>query len=163
MGLPDLHHYHRKTNGNVLSGRFLRNVRLDLCKSFWMCSISESRELYSAFLVDFVRVRRFVVVMHHSVVDGRLRFLNRFSGLVNRGLVLRGRLRVLGQIRFLDGVLHLRDVLATSISDLRGQLLGKLIHHIQRLDHFERVVGAASRSSPAESPARSPLGLPVGS
>ena len=128
-----------------------------------MCFISESRELYSAFLVDFVWVRRFVVVTHHSVVDGRLRFLNRFSGLVNRGLVLRGRLRVLGQIRFLDGVLHLRDVLATSISDLRGQLLGKLIHHIQRLDHFERVVGAASRSSPAESPAGSPPGLPVDS
>ena len=46
-------------------------------------------------------------------------------------------------IRFLDGVLHLRDfrdVLATNISDLR-QLLGILIHQIQRLDHFERVVG----------------------
>ena len=74
-------------------------------------------------------------------------------------LYFRGRLRVLGQIRFLDGVLHLRDVLATSISDLRGQLLGKLIHQIQRLDHFERVGRAASRSSPAESPA----GLPVDS
>ena len=89
-------------------------------------------------------VRHFGVVIHHSVVDGRLRFLNRFSGLVNRDLVLLGRFRVLGQIRILDGVLHLRDscdALATSISDLRGQLLGLLIHQIQRLDHFERVVG----------------------
>ena len=31
--------------------------------------------------------------------------------------------------------------MATSIRDLRGQLLGVLIHQIQRLDHFERVVG----------------------
>ena len=82
----------------------------------------------------------------HNVVDGRLRFLNRFSGLVNRGLVLLGRLRVLGQIQFLDGVIHLhdfRDVSATSISDLtvtQDQLLDALLHRIQRRDHFERVV-----------------------
>ena len=63
----------------------------------------------------------------HNVVNGRLRFLNRFSGLVNRDLIHLGRLRVLGQIQFLDGVLHVHDfcdVLATSISDLRDQLLG---------------------------------------
>ena len=42
----------------------------------------------------------------HNVVDGRLRFLNRFSGLVNRDLVLLGRLRVPRQIQFLDGVDH---------------------------------------------------------
>ena len=61
------------------------------------------------------------MVIHHNVVDGRPRFLNCFSGLVNRDLVLLGGFRVLGQIQFLDGVLHLhdiRDVLASSISDL---------------------------------------------
>ena len=82
----------------------------------------------------------------HNVVDGRLRFLNRFSGLVNRGLVLLGRLRVLGQIQFLDGVIHLqdfRDISTISISDLtvtQDQLLDALLHRIQRRDHFERVV-----------------------
>ena len=34
----------------------------------------------------------------NNVVDGRLRFPNLSSGLVNRDLVLLGRLRVLGQI-----------------------------------------------------------------
>ena len=41
-------------------------------------------------------------------------------------------------------VLHLhdfRDVLTTSISDLRGQLLDFLLHRIQRREHFARVVG----------------------
>ena len=100
--------------------------------------------------MHFVRVRRFVVVIPHNVLDGRLRFLNRFSGLVNRDVVLLGRFRVLGQIQLHDGVIHLhdfREVLATSISDLRGQLLGILIHQIQRLDHFERVLVARHRQS----------------
>ena len=59
-------------------------------------------------------------------------------------LYLLKRSRLLGQIRVLDGVLHhhdFRDVLATSISYQRGQLLGTLTHQIQRLDHFERVDG----------------------
>ena len=96
--------------------------------------------------MHFVRVRHFVVVIHHNVVDSRLRFLNRFSGLVNRGLVLLGRPRVLGQIQFLDGVIHLhdfRDVSTTSISDFtvtQDQLLHALLHRIQRRDHFERAV-----------------------
>ena len=92
-------------------------------------------------------VRHFVVVIHPNVVDGRLRFLSRFSGPVNRDRVLLGRLRVLGQIQFLDGVIHLHDVkddLAASISDLavtQGQPLDTLLHQVQRRDHFERVVG----------------------
>ena len=57
----------------------------------------------------FRQVRRFVEVIPHNVVDGRLRFLNHFSGHVNRDLVLLGRLRVLGQIQLLDGVIHLHD------------------------------------------------------
>ena len=55
-------------------------------------------------------------VIHHNVVDGRLRFPNRFSGLVNRDLVFLGRLRVLGQIQFL--LPDIRDDLATSIGDI---------------------------------------------
>ena len=131
-------------NRNVLvGGEFSGNVRLDLVTFLDVLHLRAilTKEI---ILVHFVRVRHVVVVMHHNVVDGRLRFLNRFSGLVNRDLVLLGRLRVLGHIRFVDGVLHLRDfrdVLATSMSDLRSQLLGILIHQIQRLDHFERVVG----------------------
>ena len=54
--------------------------------------------------MNFVRVRHFVEVIHHNVVDGRLRFLKRFSGLVNRDLVLLGRLRVLEPIQFHDFV-----------------------------------------------------------
>ena len=97
--------------------------------------------------MHFVTVRQFVVVIAHSVVDGRLRFLNCFSGFVNRDLVHLGRLRVLGQIQFLDSVLHLHDIsddLATCIGALavtQDQLLDILIHQIQRLDHFERVIG----------------------
>ena len=97
--------------------------------------------------MHFVRVRHFVVVIPHNVDDGRLRCLNRFSGLVNRDLVHLGRPRVLGQIQFFYGVLHLhyvRDDLATCISDLavtQDQLLDLLIRQIQSLDHFERVVG----------------------
>ena len=71
--------------------------------------------------MHIIKVRCFVVVIHHKVVDGRVRFLNLFSGLVNRGLVLLGSLRVLGQIQFLGGVTHLHDVhddLATTIRDL---------------------------------------------
>ena len=92
-------------------------------------------------------MRHFVVVIHPNVVDGRLRSLSRFSGTVNRDRVLLGRLRVLGQIQFLDGVVHLHDVrddLAASISDLavtQGQPLDTLLHQVQRRDHFERVVG----------------------
>ena len=83
--------------------------------------------------MHFIKVRHFVVVKPHNVVDGRLRFLNRFSGLVNRDLVLLGGFRVLGQIQFLDGVTHLHDVrddLASSISDLaaaQDQLLDILL------------------------------------
>ena len=88
------------------------------------------------------------MVTHHYVVDGRLRFLNRFSGLVNRDLVLLGRFRVLGQIKFLDGVVHLHDIsddLATSdLAVTQDQLLDILSHQIQRLDHFERVVAEFS-------------------
>ena len=90
-----------------------------------MCFISETRQLYNAFLVHFVILRRFVVVIHHNVVDGRLRFLNRFNGL-------------LGQIQFLDCVLHLRDVrddLPASISGLavtQDQILDILLHQIRR-------------------------------
>ena len=71
--------------------------------------------------MHFVRVRHFVVVIHHNVVDGPLRFLNRFSGPANHDLVLLGRPSVLGQIQCPHGVIHLHDVrddLATSISDL---------------------------------------------
>ena len=87
------------------------------------------------------------MVIHPNVVDGRLRFLNRFSGPVNRDLVLLGRLRVLGQTQFLNGVIHLHDVrddLAASISDLavtQDQHLDTPLHQIQRRDHFEPVVG----------------------
>ena len=46
-------------------------------------------------LVHFVRVRHVVVVMHHNVVDGRLRFLTLLSGLVSRDLRVLGRLGLL--------------------------------------------------------------------
>ena len=75
------------------------------------------------------------MVIHHNVVDGRLRFPNRFSGPFNRDLVRLGRLRVRGQSQFLDGVFHLHDVrddLAAS-SDLavtQDQLLDTLLHQI---------------------------------
>ena len=39
-------------------------------------------------------MRRVVMVMHHNVVDDRLRFLNFFSGFVSRGF------RVLGLLPF---------------------------------------------------------------
>ena len=92
-------------------------------------------------------------------------FFNLFSGLDNRDLVLHGGFRVLGEILFLDGVIHLHDVrddLAASISDFavtQDQLLDILLHQIQRRDHFERVVGVFFSEFPAESLA----GLPVGS
>ena len=112
-----------------------------------------------------LRVRHFVVVIHHNVVDGRPHFLKNFSGLVNRDLVLLGRFRCLGQIRYLDGVIHLHDVLddlAASINDFAvtwDQLLEKLLHQIQRCDHFERVrLGVLLRNL-----AGSPVGLPAGS
>ena len=82
----------------------------------------------------------------HNVVDGRLRFLNLFSGLVNRDPVLLVGFRVLGQIRFLDAI-HLHDVLddlAANISDFaatQDPLLDILLQQIQSRDHFERVVG----------------------
>ena len=93
--------------------------------------------------MHFVRVRHFVVVIHQNVVDGRLRSLNRFSGLVNRDLVVLGRLRVLGQIQFLDGVLHLhdfRDDLAISISELA-------VTQDQGLDRLVLVVDAGLSAS----------------
>ena len=83
--------------------------------------------------MHFIRVRRFVVVIPRNVVDGRLRFLNRFSGLVNHDLVLLGRFHLLGQIQLHDGVVHLHDVrddLASSLSDLavtQDQLLDILL------------------------------------
>ena len=40
--------------------------------------------LYNAFLVHIARVRHFVVVIHHTVVDGRHRFL----GVLLRNLLL---------------------------------------------------------------------------
>ena len=97
-------------------------------------------ELYNAFHVHVVRVRHVgvVFVIRRKVVDGRLRFLDLFSGPANRHLVLLGRLRVLGQVLFLHGVNHLHDVrddLATSISDLavsQDQLLDTLLHQVQR-------------------------------
>ena len=97
--------------------------------------------------MHFIKVLHFVVVIPHNVVDCRLRFLNRISRLVNRHLVLLGRLRVLGQIQLFDGVIHLNGVrgdLPTCNSDLavtQDQLLDFLLHQIPRRDHCERVVG----------------------
>ena len=86
-------------NCNVLVGGELpRKVHLDLAifLDVFHLQTTLANQLYNAFLVHFVRVRHFVVVIHPNVVDGRLRFLSRFSGPVNRDLVL-GRLRVLGK------------------------------------------------------------------
>ena len=83
---------------NVLGGRFPRNVHLDLVIFLDVLHLRQMY-LYNAFLVHFVKVRHFVVVTEHKVVDGRLRFLNLFSGRFNRDFVLVGRLRVLEQIQ----------------------------------------------------------------
>ena len=78
------------------------------------------------------------MVIPHNVVDGRLRFLNRFRRLRHRDLVLLGGFHVLGQIQLHDGVVHLHDVrndLESSISDLavtQDQFLDILHHQIRR-------------------------------
>ena len=65
----------RANNRNVLvGGEFPRNVRLDLVILLDVLHL-RSIVTYEVILVHFVRVRHVVVVMHHNVVDGRLRFL----------------------------------------------------------------------------------------
>ena len=76
----------RANNRNVLvGGEFPRNVRLDLVI---LLDVLHLRAIvtYEVILVHFVKVRHVVVVMHHNVVDGRLRFLTLLSGLVSRDL-----------------------------------------------------------------------------
>ena len=100
----------------------------------------------------------------------------RFSWLVNSDLVLLWRLRVLGQIQFLDGVLNVHDVrddLEAKISDLavtQDPLLDILLRQIRHAEicfwskwSLWTFCWGASRSSPAESLSGSPAGLPDGS
>ena len=72
-------------------------------------------------------MRDFVVVIHHNVVESSLRFLNLFSGPVNRDLVFLGRLRVFGQLRY--------GYLPQPVSGCVLRLASGVS------DHFEHVVG----------------------
>ena len=112
----------------------------------------------------------------NNVVDGRLRFPNLSSGLVNRDLVLLGRLRVLGLIHStMVSFAFTMSAMTTSIRDLavtHHHLLDILLHQIQCpeiyfwCDHFERVVGVllgGLARNLSGSLARLPAGLPVGS
>ena len=87
------------------------------------------------------------MVIHHNVVDGRLRFAEPFRR-TRQSLVL----YFLEDFVFLGKSNSLmvsftftifRDVSATSVSDFtvtQDQLLDALLHRIQRRDHFERAV-----------------------
>ena len=142
-------------NYNVLvGGKFARDVHLDLV--IFLDVLHLRATLTNKVTVQRIprALRQGASLRRGDTSQGRLRFLNLFSGSVNRDVVLLERLRVLGQIQSLDGAIHLHDVRddlqsapLTSQSPKTNFLISCSINFIVLrlasgvIDTFEHVVG----------------------